>query len=151
MWNVATLLQQACILVATFYSPTFLTTFVGVVFKCPTPPPQPLTSPLPIGAGVGVGCWVVGICQPCGWFSVLGSLLVTVEVPGYPDTHLFLIVEAAVNLWESSVNLSFRLYLVHDTYDCQLGFDVWPMSCLEMLTSLHSIHALSTGLMMGMK
>ena len=89
-----------------------------------SPPPQPLTSPLPIGAGVGVGCWVVGICQPCGWFSVLGSLLVTVEVPGYPDTHLFLIVEAAVNLWESSVNLSFRLYLVHDTYDCQLGFYV---------------------------
>ena len=121
-------------------------------FQVPhTSPPQPLTSPLPIGAGVGVGCWVVGICQPCGWFSVLGSLLVTVEVPGYPDTHLFLIVEAAVNLWESSVNLSFRLYLVHDTYDCQLGFDVWPMSRLEMLTSLHSIHALSTGLMMGMK
>lgn len=77
-----------------------------------------------IGAGVGVGCWVVGICQPCGWFSVLGSVLVTVEVPGYPDTHLFLIMEAAVNLWESSVNLSFRLYLVHDTYDCELGFDV---------------------------
>ena len=54
----------------------------------------------------------------------MGSVLVTVEVPGYPDTHLFLIVEAAVNLWESSVNLSFRLYLVHDTYDCELGFDV---------------------------
>ena len=90
-------------------------------FQVPhTSPPAPHLTPSYRYWG-GVGCWVVGICQPCGWFSVLGSVLVIVEVPGYPDTHLFLIVEAAVNLWESSVNLSFR---VHDTYDCELGFDV---------------------------